>query len=301
MAKIGIVTVLYNSETVLKEYFESLNNQTYKDFILYIIDNNSPDKSLVIAKELSKRVSFRCVFFEEKENWGVAKGNNIGISAALEDGCSFILLSNNDVVLDNSDTIQKMLEAIEIACIDILCPKIYYYSNPNIIWAAGGKYIKSDTFTRQFGIGEYDSGQFDLPMPIPYTPTCFVLIRAEVFEQVGLMDEKYFVYFDDTDFMYRAYKSKIKIFYSPCSSILHKESVSTGLGSPFQKYYIERNRLYFTKKNRPYYVFIKLAFQRLLALLLKHSWRMPRVLWNAELKGFKDGVKLSISYNIKKS
>ena len=96
--KIGIVTILYNSEAVLDDFFESLSHQTFKNFILYIVDNLSPDNSLSRAKSLGKKVDFECVYIENGQNFGVAKGNNIGIKAALKDGCNYILLSNNDSI-----------------------------------------------------------------------------------------------------------------------------------------------------------------------------------------------------------
>lgn len=291
MSKVGIVTVLYNSQRVLEEFFESLNNQTYKDFTLYLIDNNSPDKSLIIARNLAKKVSFSCVFIPEKENWGVAKGNNIGIKAALDDQCQYILLSNNDVVLNNSNTIETLVNKMDTTHVDILCPKIYYYTDPTLVWAAGGDFINSDTTTKHFGSKKKDEGQFDEEMYIRYTPTCFVLIRRDVFNKIGIMDERYFVYYDDSDFMYRAINHDLKILYTPATSLLHNESSSTGSQSPFQIYYMERNRLIFTKKHRPNKIFWFLVLQRFFAFSLKHIWTMPKVLWKAELSGIIDGIK----------
>ena len=89
---IGIVTVLYNSETVLADYFSSLNSQTYRNFIVYIVDNKSPDNSLAFSHELAETSFFQTVFIENDENVGVAKGNNLGINKAILDGCDMVLL-----------------------------------------------------------------------------------------------------------------------------------------------------------------------------------------------------------------
>lgn len=104
--RIGIVTVLYNSENVLEDFFRTLDRQTYRDFSLYVIDNHSPDNSLDRARELAATVRFRTEIIAEPENWGVAKGNNIGIVRALAEGCEYVLLSNNDIVLE-PDTLEK--------------------------------------------------------------------------------------------------------------------------------------------------------------------------------------------------
>ena len=291
MAKVGIVTVLYNSEHVLNEFFESLNCQTFKDFTLYVIDNNSPDKSLEVAKSLADKVAFSCVFFPEKENWGVAKGNNIGIKAALKDKCKYVLLSNNDVVLNHADTLELLVNKMDNSDVDILCPKIMYYDNPQLIWAAGGDFILHDTATIHFGAKEKDLGQFDRERFIRYTPTCFVLIRGSVFSNIGYMDEQFFVYYDDTDFMYRAWKSELKIQYYPGTSILHNESSSTGAQSPFQIYHMSKNRQLFVRKHRPLSVYAMVLFKQFCAFSLKHIWRNPTSLWRAELSGLIDGLK----------
>jgi GT2 family glycosyltransferase len=78
--KIGIVTVLYKSESVLPEFFESLEAQTYKNFILYIVDNKSPDNSLAISEAFKTKSTFETVVIANDDNYGVAKGNNIGIT-----------------------------------------------------------------------------------------------------------------------------------------------------------------------------------------------------------------------------
>ena len=97
MNKIGIVTVLYNSESVLDDFFRTLNEQTYRDFSLYVVDNCSTDAGVERALELSKHCFFKTTIIAESENWGVAKGNNIGIRQALADGCQYILLAINSI------------------------------------------------------------------------------------------------------------------------------------------------------------------------------------------------------------
>src|SRR5574344_12596 len=97
---IGIVTVLYNSESVLDDFFLSLEKQTFTHFRLYVIDNKSPDQSLAVSRNLLEKSTLDFALIENATNEGIAKGNNLGIKAALEDGCNYVLLSNNDVVLE---------------------------------------------------------------------------------------------------------------------------------------------------------------------------------------------------------
>lgn len=85
---------------------------------------------------------------------------------------------------------------------------------------------------------------------VTYAPTCFMMVKAGVFEKIGIMDEKYFAYCDDTDFVYRACKAGYKLFYEPSLTILHKVSSSSGGdNSLFYIYYSNRNKIYFIRKN----------------------------------------------------
>ena len=271
MSKIGIVTVLFNGERVLEEFFESLESQSYRDFTLYVVDNASTDNGLQLAKQLSENVSFRCVILEEKNNWGVAKGNNIGIEAALKDGCEYILLSNNDTVL-RLDTIEKLLIGLQETHADMAVPKIFYYKS-NLLWCAGGRFHWLRGSTSHFGSGKPDAPKYNHRRFVEYSPTCFMLINKAVFNKVGMMDEKYFVYYDDTDFVFRAVKKNgLRLAYIPESVMEHNEGSSTGSSeSPFKLRYMNRNCRYFCNKN---YSFPKKQLNQLYSYLA-YKLKMP--------------------------
>lgn len=291
--KIGIVTVLYNSGTVLDDFFKSLAIQTYKNFVLYVIDNNSPDDSLIKAKELASKCEFETIFFPEKNNWGVAKGNNIGIKQAIIDGCSHVLLSNNDIVLE-STTIELLLNGLLTSNVTMAVPKIYFYGT-DLIWAAGGKFKLLWGRTLHIGYKTKDIGQFDNVYQINYSPTCFMLIDISVFDKVGLMDELYFVYWDDTDFIWRAtQKNKEKLFYIPDSKLWHKESTCTkGAKSDFSIRYFYRNLIYMLYKHIPAWKrwriigYIKLKLQVLLFIK-----KLSKMQYRLALESLSEGKKL---------
>src|ERR1700760_5135646 len=93
--RIGVVTITYNSEKVLPEFIDSIKKQTYQDFALYVIDNNSSDNTLSMLSDWNES---RLFVIPNLVNRGVAAGNNQGIRAAIEEGCNYVLLLNNDVV-----------------------------------------------------------------------------------------------------------------------------------------------------------------------------------------------------------
>ncbi len=288
--KIGIVTVLYNSETVLEEFFETLNNQTYKNFILYVVDNLSPDNSLGLSRKLASEYQFETVIIANNANYGVAKGNNIGIKKAIEDKCDLVLLSNNDIALED-DSIEKLLLGFDQHNADMAVPKIYFYGTKKI-WGAGGGYNKRNGLTVQYGQEEEDKGQFDTNQSVVYSPTCFMLIKKDIFESVGLMDENYFVYYDDTDFVYRAINKNKKLWYIADSVIHHNESTSTGKMSDFSVKFLWRNLVYFSLKNYNFFYARYVVLYNFLYILTILYFRYPRNQWLLALKSYKEGLDL---------
>lgn len=292
MAKIGIVTVLYNSASVLEDYFKTISEQTYKDFILYVIDNKSPDDSLSLSYKYAEQYKdkYKTVIIENDQNYGIAKGNNIGLLKAKEDGCDYILLCNNDIVMSN-DCIEKMLSRLIKEKIDFVVPKIFYYDEP-LIWMAGGKFSWISGGTRHIGAKQKDSPMYNKYKLVKYSPTCVMLTNSRLFDDIGLFDEKYFVYFDDTDWVYRCYKAGKKLGYTPDAVVRHKESVSTGgQMSDFSIKMQCRNHVYFCKKNfsKPHFYFTVLVkgLYHLLIQRWQYNKYQRRLMDKAFIEGFK--------------
>lgn len=237
---VGIVLVNYNGAKVQNDCIRSLLASDYPDFKIIIVDNASKDNSLEMLKEFDDE---RILLIKESENWGVAKGNNIGIRKSIELGCSHTLLLNNDTEVA-PDFLFVLLEAKE----PIAVPKIYYYGS-NKLWYAGGKLIDRKGRNEHLYYKEEDKEGLKFVEYCDYAPTCCMLIDNEVFDEVGMMDEKYFLYHDDVDFCYRLKKGGYRIKFCPGSVIYHKVSSSSGgEESPISIYYCNRNRFYYIKK-----------------------------------------------------
>jgi GT2 family glycosyltransferase len=246
--KIGVVTVTYNSGEVLPDFLQSLYAQTHSNYVLYAIDNASRDSTL---EQLRQWGDARLVLIPNEHNVGVAAGNNQGIRAAIQDGCEFVLLLNNDVVF-GPDLFKQLMDGLTEHNCQMITPLIYYYEPKDMIWCAGGHFQPWLGYrSLHYGENQQDGGQFDKPRVVTYAPTCCVLIRREIFQSVGLMDERYFVYYDDTDFMLRAYKAKQSLFYLPTAKLWHKVNSLTGTASEFTVRYGARNRALFHKKHVP--------------------------------------------------
>ena len=277
--KIGVVTVTYNSADVLDNFLESIKNQTYKNYILYVIDNASHDKtSEMIIAEHNPRI----VYIQNDSNIGVAAGNNQGILKAIQDRCSHILLLNNDTLFE-SELFEKLLVGLEENEADMVVPKMYYFDKQNTIWFAGGNFDKTfQCDVNHIGFKKDDNGQYDKISEITYAPTCCMLIKKEVFDVVGLMDEKYFVYEDDVDFCYRAILiNKKKMVYLPSFKFYHKVEGLTNkerslFMSDFSIHMITRNKIYMCKKfftwKKIFYIFLMFARENL-KLLLQRKYK----------------------------
>ena len=267
MEKIGVVTVTYNSDKVLQPFLSDLFAQSFHNFNLYVIDNASEDKTLKILDDLNDN---RVNQIRNHSNIGVAAANNIGIKKALEDKCSHILILNNDIEFPNS-LFKDMLVSIKKENCSMITPKIMYHSNKDIIWYAGGGFKKSNGylpyhtgFNENIKINNYQS------LYVDYASTCCLLIKKDVFETIGYMDEKYFVYFDDTDFLFRVKKEGVhKIYYDSQITLFHKVgSLTKSLTKEFERSYRThfflkqniRNHIYFLRKIGSVYSYLFCLF-----------------------------------------
>ena len=267
MEKIGVVTVTYNSDKVLQPFLSDLFAQSFHNFNLYVIDNASEDKTLKILDDLNDN---RVNQIRNQSNIGVAAANNIGIKKALEDKCSHILILNNDIEFPNS-LFKDMLVSIKKENCSMITPKIMYHSDKDIIWYAGGGFKKSNGYLPYHtGFNENIKNNNYQSLYVDYASTCCLLIKKDVFETIGYMDEKYFVYFDDTDFLFRVKKEGVhKIYYDSQITLFHKVgSLTKSLTKEFERSYRThfflkqniRNHIYFLRKIGSVYSYLFCLF-----------------------------------------
>lgn len=248
MARLGLVTILYKSDEVLEDFFKSLHIQTFKDFSVYMVDNSASVRTNeIIASCLEKYLIPDFHHIDTGANIGVAAGNNIGIKSALADGCDPILILNNDIFIEQDFLFEKLMKRAESEC--LITPKIFYFDTRKL-WMAGGHMDYWRALGVHHGNHASDAPEFNQEGYITYAPTCFLLVRKEVFDAIGYMDEKYFAYYDDTDFVLRALRQGFQLWYEPSLYLLHKVSSSSGGDfSSFYVYYGNRNKIYFIRKN----------------------------------------------------
>jgi GT2 family glycosyltransferase len=289
--KIGAVTVTYNSGVVIDGFMESMLRQTYSTFYLYIIDNVSSDDTL---KRIAQYRDPRIRLVVNQENMGFAEGSNQGIRAALADGRDAVLLINNDTEFEPL-LLENLAAGLDQYACDMTAPKILYHDSRQKIWSAGGGFRALKGYAGfHYGLNQLDCGQFDQPRAVEHAPACCLLIRKQVFDTIGLMDQRYFVYLDDTDFCYRATRAGLTLIYVPSAELLHKASSLTGGSeSEFSVRYRTRNQIYFMLKHLGVWrnLFYLPAFQvyQLARLICRRiGWRG----FSLREKAFVEGLRL---------
>lgn len=269
------VIVNYNGANYQNQCIESLMKMNYPLLQIVVVDSASKDNSIELLRNEYPTVNI----IECDTNVGVAKGNNIGIKYSLDNGYQYTLLINNDIEVDEK-LLSNLLKAANSNT--VVVPKIYYYEPHNLLWFAGGELDWQKGSAKHVGIHEEDHGQYDEKKYIDYAPTCCMLISNEVFGKVGLIDEEYFMYFDDTDFCARLNNAGICICYEPNAFMWHKVSSSSGgENSKTQVYYSYRNQLKYIKKYHEkimfktrLYVFGRALIKYLLGVVKKNNDRL---------------------------
>jgi GT2 family glycosyltransferase len=251
---ISIVIPTYNGYEHLKTCFDSLQKQTYKDFLIVLVDNNSSDSSVEFTKINYPDISI----IREIKNTGFAKAVNDGIKFSLEnENVSFILLLNNDIEC-NANFLNEMLAGfISEEVGSVACKMLNYYDREKI--DAAGDFIKRIGSPYARGHSEYDSGQFDTPEFVFGACGGAAMYKKEVFERQGFFDEDFFAYYEDVDFDLRLQLAGYKCYYNPRAICFHKRGGTSGYTSGWQTKQCEKNLVLLRVKNYPLSLYFKLS------------------------------------------
>lgn len=248
-SRVSIIILNWNGLKDTIECLESVKKIDYSNYEIIVVDNGSTDGSQNEIKRLFAEVAL----LENKENLGYAEGNNVGIRYALMNGAEYIFLLNNDTVVD-SQILNSFIDVVNLYPeAGIFGAKIYYYSDPNKIWFAGGKLDSVSMRFLHIGMNQIDSEKFNRIQEIDYACGCALFIKKEVIDRIGLLEPSFFLTYEETDWCYRAKALGFKILLSPQLKVWHKISVSFGgNNSPLYTYFFTRNRLLWAKRNLPF-------------------------------------------------
>jgi GT2 family glycosyltransferase len=264
MAKplVSVIVLNWNGREYLGECLKSLRGQTFPDFEVIVVDNGSTDGSIEYMESQFPRFAR---ILRNAENRGFSGGNNQGIKAARG---QYIALLNNDAQADQ-DWLQELVKAAQAdPRAGMLASKIYLQDRPRIIDNVG-HLIFRDGLNRGRGRLEEDRGQFNEKEEVLFPSGCAALYRREVLEEIGLFDEDFFAYGDDTDIGLKGRLAGWKCLYIPQAVVYHRYSQSSGSYSPLKAFYVERNRVWIAIKYFPLSMLLKSPVYTLWRFLLQ--------------------------------
>jgi GT2 family glycosyltransferase len=245
MKKVSIITVNFNQPKVTEELLASLETDNdYSNVEVIVVDNGSrqnPVPDWVTAHPQHQ-------FLRSEENLGFAGGNNLGIAQATG---NFIFLVNNDTVFTKGlvHDLVNCLEANEK--IGLVSPKILYWDEPTIVQYAG--FTPMNFFLARNGVigqGQEDLGQWkNVSQPTAYPHGAAMMCRRETMEKVGLMDPIFFLYYEELDWAEAFRRKGYEHWFCGSATIYHKESITVGKTSRLKELYMNRNRLFFIRRN----------------------------------------------------
>ncbi len=244
---VALITVTYNSAQVLDGFLQSVAQQDPALSIrVIVIDNASKDGTIDQLGQITDPV-YEIHLLDE--NIGVAAANNIGLKRAKELGAKTIVMLNNDIEF-GPDLVTKLHGWLEENPATAVSPLIPYHAFPDKIWYGGGQYQWWKGF-----IGYHEHQMQDL-LSVPskhfltgYAPTTCLAFPTAWLDTIGYQDERYFIYWEDTDYCFRMKAHGMRIFVDPTAILTHKVSQSTGGPSnPITLRYIFRNNILFVRK-----------------------------------------------------
>jgi len=256
---IAIILVNWNGFEYTQSCILSLLNCHYQKYKIIVVDNNSSDLSIEKLKKDFPDVKY----IQNKFNIGFTGANNIGIKWALNNDFEYIALLNNDTEVE-PDFLDHLLTPFEQdSLIGAVQPLILQYNRRNIVWNGGGQI--NYNFGRFLNVNKGSNKNHITPIHnIDWITGCCFMLKSEVINKVGLLDEFFFVYFEDADWSIRIKKYGYKLFFQPKSIVYHHEGVSwisskknnEGYISPRTHYLNIRNHIYIIKKHKSQFNFL---------------------------------------------
>lgn len=292
--KVVVVVLNWNGLEDTLECLESVQKTDYPNFEVLVVDNGSVDGSPKAIREAFPQVTL----LETGQNLGYAGGNNVGIRHALTDGADWVLLLNNDTVVDPAAVRALVGVGERYPQAGSLGSKIYSYGTANRVWYAGAEWRSEYATFIQIGEGQADGdGRFGRVEETAYASGCAMLVRADAFRRVGLFDPRFFLLFEENDWCYRARRLEYRCLFVPEARVWHKASASFGSHwSPLYAYFWSRNRLLWIEKHLPFserfvaYRVIARGLRRTAHRYLRGE-AAPRVTMAAELRGIADYLR----------
>ncbi len=290
--RVTVVVVNWNRKADTLACLDSLSNLSYPNLNILVVDNASEDGSpQAIAEAFPEIEQIR-----NAQNVRFAGGTNTGIRQALNSGTDLVLILNNDTTIA-PDALNILVEHLSPRT-GILAPLIYYFDDPQRIWSAGGKTShwnleKIDSFQNK-----PDPGEWPAILQQDFVTGCAMLLPRSTLESVGLFDEKFAMYYEDSDLCRRVRQAGMEIAVVPQAKVWHKVAASSGgSDSPLERYWMARSSIRFFRKHargiQPVVILFwrsASAFRTSLRLTAGGKWSALKAYWRGLWHGLTEEV-----------
>ncbi|UCC65205.1 MAG: glycosyltransferase family 2 protein [Anaerolineae bacterium] len=293
LPRVLVIVLNWNGLADTPECLASLKRLDYPTYETVVVDNGSTDGSVPVIRDHFPMVTV----LENDENLGYAGGNNVGLRYTLAQSADYALLLNNDTEVAPC-FLRHLVQAAEASpMVGIAGPTIYYHERPDRIWSAGGTIDWRRGKTSMAGFNEVDVGQFGIaPREVDFVTGCALLVKREVIERVGLLDERFFVYYEETEWCVRARRGGFEVVHVPRAKVWHKIPLDARDSSPSVHYYMTRNRLLFLKATGAgwqawFHTLMAEYLRTLISWSVKAQWRHKRPQRVAMLQAISDTLR----------
>jgi GT2 family glycosyltransferase len=236
---VGVVILNWRRPREILETLQSLEQSLFRPTDVIVVDNGSANGSIAAIRKGFPSVRI----VENGRNLGFAEGNNVGFRLLLADGIDYVFLLNDDTEIapDLLGTLVATAEADPT--IGMVGPTIYYFEPGDTVWCAGGEVSR---------IGEprhltADPAFGHSPRDVDYVSGCGMLVRRSVLDSTGLLDSRFFAYFEETEWCARARRAGFRVVHDPGSRMWHKIPSADRSTSPTYVYLMIRNRLLYLR------------------------------------------------------
>lgn len=268
----------------------SVEASTYSNVASIVLDCHSTDGSVEAVRARFPRV----LVLELAENRGYAGNNNVGIRAALDMGAAWVFVLNEDTTLA-PDCIEQLVEVGESRSnVGIVGPMVYHADEPTVIQTAGGR-LNARWEGWHLGANEPDHGQFAHVRPVEWISGCGILVRRGAIEAVGALDDRFFIYWEETEWCIRTRRGGWDILHVPAAKLWHKGVQRDYRPKPAVTYYLTRNRLLMLSTHHAPWSAWVTAWTQLLRTLVSWSvrpkWRAQHEHRDAMARGIADFIR----------
>lgn len=250
---------------------DGLSRVCYADLTPVVVDNGSTDDSVVRIRSSYPRTSL----IQCGGNLGFAAGNNVGIRHAIAAGFDYVWLLNNDTIPDPNSLQELITKAESDRSLGAVGSVLYYADQPEIVQAWGGGRVWTLFGYAEHAVAAKPDDWFD------YLTAASLLVRVEAFQDAGLLDEGFFLYWEDTEFGYRLRRHNWKLGVASKSKVLHKENGSTKGKASIRAYYFTASGIRFLAvvAKHPWLSVTLFVLLRAIKSLLTGQWKKLRYIW----------------------